>query len=120
MSIYLDHSATTPPAPEVVQAVQSLLTQNWGKTSDNHGPGPSQKRHPKACGMTQAQASQKRLKRSDNGEPHSPKKGTQKFAEWPMEGWTDAHLHFLRCFTGTVRQKTRLFDILAIFDNDPK
>ena len=39
MSIYLDHSATTPPAPEVVQAVQFLLTQNWGNPASLHGYG---------------------------------------------------------------------------------
>ena len=36
MQIYLDYSATTPPRPEVVAAVQSVMTEQWGNPSSLH------------------------------------------------------------------------------------
>jgi cysteine desulfurase len=36
MQIYLDYSATTPPRPEAIAAIQSSLTQTWGNPSSLH------------------------------------------------------------------------------------
>ncbi len=36
MQIYLDYSATTPPSPEAIAAMQSVLTQLWGNPSSLH------------------------------------------------------------------------------------
>lgn len=36
MQIYLDYSATTPPRPEVIAAMQSAMTQHWGNPSSLH------------------------------------------------------------------------------------
>ena len=36
MQIYLDYSATTPPRPEVITAMQDVLTQQWGNPSSLH------------------------------------------------------------------------------------
>lgn len=36
MQIYLDHSATTPPRPEAIAAMQAVLTQQWGNPSSLH------------------------------------------------------------------------------------
>lgn len=36
MQIYLDHSATTPPCPEAIAAMQAALTQQWGNPSSLH------------------------------------------------------------------------------------
>ena len=36
MQIYLDYSATTPPRPEVIIAMQKALTQEWGNPSSLH------------------------------------------------------------------------------------
>ena len=36
MQIYLDYSATTPPRPEVIAAMQAVLTQQWGNPSSLH------------------------------------------------------------------------------------
>ncbi len=36
MQIYLDHSATTPPRPEVIAAMQVVLAQDWGNPSSLH------------------------------------------------------------------------------------
>jgi cysteine desulfurase len=36
MQIYLDYSATTPPRPEVIAAMQNVLTQEWGNPSSLH------------------------------------------------------------------------------------
>lgn len=36
MQIYLDYSATTPPSPEAIAAMQSVLTQRWGNPSSLH------------------------------------------------------------------------------------
>ena len=38
-NIYLDHNATTPPAPEVRAAMAQALEQLWGNPSSVHGPG---------------------------------------------------------------------------------
>jgi cysteine desulfurase len=37
--IYLDHNATTPPAPEVVEAMTRCLTRTWGNPSSLHACG---------------------------------------------------------------------------------
>lgn len=39
MQIYLDYSATTPPRPEVITAMQDVLTQQWGNPSSLHAWG---------------------------------------------------------------------------------
>lgn len=39
LSLYLDHSATTPPRIEVIQAMQGALDQHWGNPSSLHGWG---------------------------------------------------------------------------------
>jgi cysteine desulfurase len=39
MQIYLDYSATTPPRPEVISAMQDALTQQWGNPSSLHSWG---------------------------------------------------------------------------------
>ncbi|MER3590048.1 MAG: cysteine desulfurase [Mastigocladus sp. ERB_26_1] len=36
MQIYLDYSATTPTRPEVIAAMQTVLTQQWGNPSSLH------------------------------------------------------------------------------------
>lgn len=36
MQIYLDYSATTPPRPEVIAAVQSVMADQWGNPSSLH------------------------------------------------------------------------------------
>ncbi|MDX2096237.1 MAG: cysteine desulfurase family protein [Leptolyngbyaceae cyanobacterium bins.59] len=36
MQIYLDHSATTPPRPEVVELMKHVLTEAWGNASSTH------------------------------------------------------------------------------------
>ena len=50
--IYLDHNATTPPAPEVVEAMCRCLTRTWGNPSSLH-----------ACGQ-QARAARESARRS--------------------------------------------------------
>lgn len=42
--IYLDHNATTPPAPAVVAAMLPVLSSVWANTSSQHGPGQEAKR----------------------------------------------------------------------------
>ncbi|MBK9442812.1 MAG: cysteine desulfurase [Comamonadaceae bacterium] len=42
--IYLDHNATTAPAPAVVEAMLSVLTGCWANASSQHGPGQDAKR----------------------------------------------------------------------------
>ncbi len=42
--IYLDHNATTAPAPAVVEAMLSVLTGCWANSSSQHGPGQDAKR----------------------------------------------------------------------------
>ena len=39
MTIYLDHAATTPMRPEVLEAMLPLLTDDFGNPSSAHGPG---------------------------------------------------------------------------------
>jgi len=39
MSVYLDHAATTPLRPEVLQAMQPYLTEHFGNPSSIHGIG---------------------------------------------------------------------------------
>jgi cysteine desulfurase len=39
MQIYLDYSATTPPHPEAIAEMQSVLTQQWGNPSSLHAWG---------------------------------------------------------------------------------
>lgn len=36
MQIYLDYSATTPPRPEAIAAMQSVMTAQWGNPSSLH------------------------------------------------------------------------------------
>lgn len=42
--IYLDHNATTPPAPAVVQAMLATMTDVWGNASSQHPQGQHAKR----------------------------------------------------------------------------
>ena len=42
--IYLDHNATTPPAPAVIAAMLPVLSSLWANTSSQHGPGQDAKR----------------------------------------------------------------------------
>ena len=42
--IYLDHNATTPPAPAVIAAMLPVLTSLWANSSSQHGPGQDAKR----------------------------------------------------------------------------
>jgi cysteine desulfurase len=39
MQIYLDHSATTPPHPEVIALMQQVMAQQWGNPSSLHAWG---------------------------------------------------------------------------------
>ena len=42
--IYLDHNATTPPAPQVIAAMLPVLSSLWANSSSQHGPGQDAKR----------------------------------------------------------------------------
>jgi cysteine desulfurase len=42
--IYLDHNATTPPAPAVIAAMLPVLSSLWANSSSQHGPGQDAKR----------------------------------------------------------------------------
>ena len=42
--LYLDHNATTPPAPEVLAAMLPVLHNDWVNPSSTHGPGQHAKR----------------------------------------------------------------------------
>lgn len=42
--IYLDHNATTRPAPEVLQEMLDVLTQAWANPSSTHEPGQAARR----------------------------------------------------------------------------
>ena len=39
MQIYLDHSATTPPHPDVIAKLQAILSEQWGNPSSLHAWG---------------------------------------------------------------------------------
>lgn len=41
--IYLDHNATTPPLPEVLDAMTRVAREAWGNPSSLHGPGRAAK-----------------------------------------------------------------------------
>lgn len=41
MAVYLDNSATTAPCPEAVEAVNLMMTENFGNPSSLHGAGIS-------------------------------------------------------------------------------
>ncbi|XP_062462567.1 selenocysteine lyase isoform X1 [Pezoporus occidentalis] len=43
--VYLDYNATTPPAPEVVQAVRDAMSQAWGNPSSSYPAGRKAKEH---------------------------------------------------------------------------
>lgn len=43
--IYLDHNATTPPAPEVLQVVTDTLRDGWANASSQHALGQASKQH---------------------------------------------------------------------------
>ena len=36
MQIYLDYSATTPPRPEAIAAMQAAMAEQWGNPSSLH------------------------------------------------------------------------------------
>ncbi|MEN9223243.1 MAG: cysteine desulfurase family protein [Thermostichus sp. BF3_bins_97] len=38
-ALYFDHSATTPPRPEVIEAMQRAMQESWGNPSSLHGWG---------------------------------------------------------------------------------
>jgi cysteine desulfurase len=38
-ALYFDHSATTPPRPEVIEAMQVAMQESWGNPSSLHGWG---------------------------------------------------------------------------------
>src|SRR5262245_24220338 len=38
-AVYLDHAATTPALPGVVELVARALRDSWGNPSSHHGPG---------------------------------------------------------------------------------
>ena len=42
--IYLDHNATTQPAPDVVQAMVNVMSSIWANASSQHGPGQDARR----------------------------------------------------------------------------
>ena len=42
--IYLDHNATTPVAPEAVEAMRDVLERVWANPSSTHGPGQDARR----------------------------------------------------------------------------
>ncbi len=42
--IYLDHNATTPPAPAVVSAMLPVLSSLWANASSQHAPGQEARR----------------------------------------------------------------------------
>ena len=52
--IYLDHNATTPPAPAVVAAMLPVLSSLWANTSSQHRPGQEAKRALSAARTTVA------------------------------------------------------------------
>lgn len=52
--IYLDHNATTPPAPAVLAAMVEALSGCWANSSSQHGPGQQAKRSLAAARATVA------------------------------------------------------------------
>jgi len=52
--IYLDHNATTPPAPAVIEAMLPVFSSLWANTSSQHGPGQDAKRALSAARATVA------------------------------------------------------------------
>jgi len=42
--IYLDHNATTPPRPEVIEAMKACMEEAWGNPSSQHAWGQEAKR----------------------------------------------------------------------------
>ncbi|MFZ3084548.1 cysteine desulfurase family protein [Rhodoferax ferrireducens] len=52
--IYLDHNATTPPAPAVLAAMLPVLSSLWANTSSQHGLGQEAKRALSAARATVA------------------------------------------------------------------
>ncbi|WP_454720212.1 MULTISPECIES: cysteine desulfurase family protein [Cupriavidus] len=52
--IYLDHNATTPPAPAVAQAMLSALSGPWANPSSQHAPGQEARRALAAARATAA------------------------------------------------------------------
>lgn len=42
--IYLDHHATTPPAPAVIDAMAAVMAGSWANASSKHGPGQAASR----------------------------------------------------------------------------
>ena len=44
MTVYLDHNATTEPAPEVVREMVDALQMAWGNPSSTHEPGQAARR----------------------------------------------------------------------------
>ncbi len=53
--IYLDHNATTPPAPSVIEAMLPIFSRLWANASSQHGPGQEAKRVLSAARSTVAQ-----------------------------------------------------------------
>jgi cysteine desulfurase len=54
--IYLDHNATTQPAPEVLDAMGPVFITAWANASSQHGPGQDAKRVLGAARATAAKA----------------------------------------------------------------
>jgi cysteine desulfurase len=54
--IYLDHNATTQPAPAVLQAMLEVMQSTWANASSQHGPGQDAKRVLGAARATVARA----------------------------------------------------------------
>lgn len=54
--IYLDHNATTPPAPAVVSAMLPVLAEGWANASSQHAAGQDSKRRLAAARAAVAQA----------------------------------------------------------------
>ena len=42
--IYLDHHATTPPLPAVIEAMTAVMAGTWANASSKHGPGQAASR----------------------------------------------------------------------------
>ena len=55
-TIYLDHNATTAPAPSVVAAMLEVMSLTWANASSQHGPGQEAKRRLGAARSTVARA----------------------------------------------------------------